>query len=216
MQLPANTAAIAVTIALVAGPPVTVGATPVLSFTPGSGTTVNSAQDFSLGWSFTTSAQGSSIVVSLDALQPAANGSEVRLYNSIGTILASALVTNNDPQQGSPGFYSHAIPGVTLAANTTYFIVQDVPALTGALYQVTGITTNPAIAYGDPVGVSGLGGTPTTDLAAGALTPAYFGPNFDVVIPEPAGMAAVASGLLGLAALRRRASNTRGGSAALS
>jgi hypothetical protein len=48
-------------------------------------------------------------------------------------VLASATVTNSDPSGGSPvSFFSHAIPAISLAANATYYIVQDFAAATRA------------------------------------------------------------------------------------
>ena len=79
--------------------------------------------DFSAGWEFTTNQ--AIAVNALDAYDPTGTGS-VRLYNSVGTVLASATVTASDPTEGTPIlFYSHAIAPVTLAANTSYFIAQD-------------------------------------------------------------------------------------------
>ena len=64
--------------------------------------------DISLGFRFTTNQAIS--VVALDAHVVNAAGSQVRLYDTSGTTLASATVLPTDPTEGSPTlFYSHAI-----------------------------------------------------------------------------------------------------------
>ena len=185
-------------------------ATPVLSFDIANGTLLNSAQSFSIGWSFTTSQQ--STVIALDALDTGGpDGREVRLYDGLGTLIASATVMPSDPQEGSPLFHSHSIAPVTLTASSTYYIVQDVPGGTSAWFGVAAPVTVAEIAYDGPVSVEGLGLNPITDLAAGVLAPGYFGPNFDVAIPEPAAILAFGMGLtaLGLVSRRQKPVRTR-------
>ncbi|HVZ07728.1 MAG TPA: DUF4082 domain-containing protein [Rhodopila sp.] len=179
-------------------------ATPVLSFSTGTGTVLSSQQDFSVGWSFTTTQ--ASTVVALDAYDPGRSGTEVRLYDGLGTLVASAMVSTSDPTEGSPLFYSATLTTpVTLDANATYYVVQDLPAGLGAWFTVDTPVTESAITYGAPVSAIGLGMNPTTDLALGTLAPAYFGPNFDITaIPEPVSLLAFGSGIAGLAAIRRR------------
>ncbi|HEY1686685.1 MAG TPA: DUF4082 domain-containing protein [Tepidisphaeraceae bacterium] len=80
-----------------------------------------------LGWSFTTNQP-----ITIDALDVYSDNminvaGEVRLYNSVGTTLASAIVTTSDPSEGSPfTFYSHPITPVNLAADQTYFVAEDI------------------------------------------------------------------------------------------
>src|SRR4051812_16400721 len=79
-------------------------AAPVLSFSTGrQSISVDSAQDYTVGWAFTTNT--SSVVTALDALDPGQSGQEVRLYQGNGTVIASAKVTTSDPQAGTPLFY---------------------------------------------------------------------------------------------------------------
>ncbi|HET6239382.1 MAG TPA: PEP-CTERM sorting domain-containing protein [Acetobacteraceae bacterium] len=122
-------------------------------------------------------------------------------------MLASATVTNRDPQEGSPIlFYSQAISPVSLAPGTTYFIAQDISAnSTPVDAVVAGLTTDAAITYVGGVAANGLGGTPTGDAAGGSFNPASFGPNFDLAaVPEPSMLVLLAAGLGGLGVLRRK------------
>jgi hypothetical protein len=143
------------------------------------------------GWSFTTTQ--AITVTALDVYDPTGYGT-VRLYDGGGHILASATLTTADAQEGSPiPFYTQAITPVTLAANQTYYIAEDILGNTTQFYARTGTpTTSPLITYGANVVHRGAGGTPTTDEEyGGSLNPGFFGPNFDAVaaavsaVPEP-------------------------------
>ncbi len=180
-------------------------ASPALSFTASKNSVLNSQQDFTVGWAFRTTTS-SVIVVALGAFSLGQAGQEVRLYQGDGTVLASALVMSSDAQEGSPPFYSHSITPVTLAADTTYYIAQDLPQGVNAWLSVDSpVSTDPAITYLSSVGGQGMGGKPLVDeLFDGNLDPAYFGPNLDIVLPEPAGMLAFGAGFIGLTVVRRR------------
>jgi hypothetical protein len=76
-------------------------------------------------------------------------------------VLASATVTTSDPKEGSPiSFYSHAISPVSLAANTTYYIAEDLGSSTTANANVTGLTTASEITYEGEVAAMGQGMNP--------------------------------------------------------
>jgi hypothetical protein len=192
---------------------VSANAGPVLEFNsngPGIGVDTFTGTEFYFGWSFETN--NTVTVTALDAYDPTGTGL-VDLYNVSGTILASANVTTNDPQDGSPTpFYSQAIDPITLQADTTYYIVQqvcglgDCPDSPTTFFEAAtdGFTVDPSITYG--AGVSGdLDGLPTTDFYE-SDNPSYFGPNFEeATAPEPSTLAmGLSAALLGLAGLRRR------------
>jgi Domain of unknown function (DUF4082)/PEP-CTERM motif len=161
--------------------------------------------DASAGWSFTTNEKIS--VTALDAFDPTGDGSAgtVRLYNASGTVLGSAKVTTSDPKEGSPimFFTAKLSKPIVLAANTTYFIAEDLGTATLANGTVTGLTTSSTIKYLGEVAVAGQGKNPFTDGTGGMFSPGIFGPNFDVgvvgaAVPEPATWAMMLIGFVGL------------------
>jgi hypothetical protein len=173
-------------------------ADPILEFTSATPTSPGTAASF--GWEFTT---GSSpiLVTALDAYLDGVyqSSSNVRLYGADGNTIVSSIVTSADTLEGSPySFYSAAITPTILAANTNYYIVEDIDA-TGSIYvSAGGITTDPSISFVGSVSATGEGLNPTADLFNGAFNPAFFGPNFNATaVPEPSSL--VLCGLAGIA-----------------
>jgi hypothetical protein len=176
-------------------------AAPVLEFASASlGTGVAAT----LGWSFTTNEAVE--VTALDAaLINAPAGNEVVLYNGQGSILASATLTSSDAKEGAPfAFYTQAIAPVKLAADTTYYVAERFPTASEAYVLPSGLVTNGAITFGNSVGQASAGGAPVTE--GYGFGGGQFGPDFDVAVPEPDGLAVLAAGMIGFAAVRRRGS----------
>ena len=182
-----------VVLSLCSTTPATAGYVSAVNFT--GGTISPTGALVSAGFSFTTNQS-----VTIDALadfHALATGSNVRLYNSQGTVLASATVFSTDPTDGPFNF--HGITPVTLAASTTYYIAADTVIGQLGEYSVTGLTTNLAISFGVGVEAFGLGNKPTSDIQGGANNPGYFGPSFEIsAVPEPSGFALLGIGTIAL------------------
>jgi uncharacterized protein (TIGR03382 family) len=101
-----------------------------------------------------------------------------------------------------------------LAADTKYFIAEDMCAETGsscalplttAYADILDLTVDPAISYDGEIGAAGLGKLPKSDAYGGAYNPGVFGPNFDFSsTPEPSTFAMGLGALIGLGSLFRR------------
>jgi hypothetical protein len=178
-----------------------------------SGSSYANLGDAAFGWSFTTTQ-----AITVDALGAldGGSGNSVRLYDSTGTTLAQAVVSNSDPTEGVPiPFHFVSISPVTLQAKQTYFFVEDfISLVTGFNAGVSGLMTDPAIVYGDSV-EGNYGTNPTTD-AVPFFDPGVFGPNFEIctasAVPEPSTVAPCLTALVGglCYAWRRRRATTRG------
>ncbi len=125
-----------------------------IEFNPANATLYQYVPDVTAGWSFTTNS--AITVTALDAFDPTGTGL-VQLYNAGGNILASANLSTSDPVEGSPTpFYTQSVAPVLLAADTKYFIAEDMCAVTGsscaspgttAYSRVLDLTVDPAISY---------------------------------------------------------------------
>jgi hypothetical protein len=177
---------------------------PVLEYTTATYTGLFSQTE---GWAFQTNQAITVVALDLRNAGPdLTDAQQVRLYDSMGTTLASAVVANSDPTEGSPfPFHRVAITPVTLAAGQTYYIAQDAPGGTVQDVGATGLMTDPAITYLHPVYSFAVGTNPTTDAWSGVWGTSYFGPNFSLetaAVPEPATLGTALTLLVGGVALR--------------
>jgi hypothetical protein len=119
-------------------------------------------------------------------------------------ILASAAVTSIDPTTGTPTAFAYqTISLVTLAADTTYYIAESVPVggtIAPVLYGVGDLMADSAITYDGNVYSESSGATPTSSV--GGFSDGFFGPDFNVTVPEPSTLALAA--LFGVGMLKRR------------
>lgn len=170
----------------------------------------NGSWDF--GWTFSANQD---VVVSglgyyADPTNGFVDGNEVALYDSTGTLLASATVTNLFPLTGH--FRYVTIAPITLLAGHTYQ-VDGVSHGNNYTWNDAGFTTNSAITY---VSNSWVNGTSTPDFQSAVKTDTsfgYHGPNvflgepvFTGAVPEPETYAMMLAGLgvVGLIVRRRK------------
>jgi len=161
-------------------------------------TSLPTGGDLSAGFSFTTNRP-----ITIDALAaafPLANGMNVRLYNALGTIFATANVLPTDPTDGTFNF--HSITPVSLPIGT-FYVAADLVGGQPSYFLATGLTTDPAIAFDGEVESAGLGTLPTSDAQGGVFNPGYFGPSFEIQsassgVPEPSSSALLLIGAFGL------------------
>ena len=170
-------------------------------------------QPLSVGWSFTMNRAVT--VVALDAAgEVDQGGSDVRLYNGLGTVLASAIIMNTDPTVGSPtSFLSHAITPVTLAAGRDLLHRRRHLGVREWVFYARCLSDDrPRHNLRRRGANRRLGQDPISDSPGNSgLYPGYFGPDFEIVpaaaVPEPPSLALVVlSGatLMGYARCRRR------------
>ena len=196
------------TIGMAAAGCVPANAAPILAaqFTSSQASVANST-NASFGFSFT--ATSAIIIDALAYHTPGAGGGAVRLYNSAGTTLASALVLQSDPT-ATTGGYTYNVAGITpltLTAGSTYYIAADVPQNSPIiLFAAVGLTTVPGVSYGAGVAQAGFG-NPLSDVLNQPNS--YFTANFEVAsaTPEPASFGLI--GLAGSALLLYRRRQTR-------
>lgn len=170
-------------------------------------TNVNPNDPVNLGLVFTANSN-----FSVDALgiydESGLTGSEqVGLYNSSGTLLASATVSLSDPVVD--GYLFQSITAVALTAGQTYTVVANVgnnPWAYGPAPTTTGVTfTGADYLYGSSLAL------PT--MASGV--PAYYGPSFEIAatdpVPEPSNFGfLVTAALLAVFVSKRKQRQTAG------
>ncbi len=182
--------------------------TAALGFDQTTGSTLNNPP-FTLGWDFRTT--GSLQVDALgffdDSLNGLADSHEVGLWNSSGTLLASATVAAGTVDPLTAQFRYVNIAPVTLAAGQTYYIgALFLDGNDNVVFPGTGgtVTTNPLIVYGQSTYADSS--STLTDPTIEFGQNGFFGPNFLLsAVPEPASWALMilGFGMIG-AAVRRR------------
>jgi len=158
--------------------------------------TPNGAVD--LGMVFTANSTFSVDALGIYDLSNLTGSEQVGLYNSSGTLLASATVTLTDPVTN--GYLFQSITPVTLTAGSTYTVDAYVGSNPWAIGPAPTTPSSVTFKYNDYLYSGGLA-FPTTTGGAG---PAYYGPNFEIgtgnpdppPVPEPSGFAFVTLAVL--------------------
>ncbi|HEY6767159.1 MAG TPA: DUF4082 domain-containing protein [Candidatus Sulfotelmatobacter sp.] len=173
-----------------------------ISFTS-PGNSINNAQGFSLGFVFTATSS-----FAVDSLGYYDNGGltevhQVGLYNSSGTLLASATVTGTGTQVG---FFNYtAISDVDLIAGQTYQVVGTSGFVDPYAFETVGFSTASNITF-DENRYTGGNTLAFGTITEPSVTNGWFGPNFEEAstVPEPSTLALFGTGLLSACGLVRR------------
>jgi hypothetical protein len=167
------------------------------------GTAFNNGTGYSLGFAFTATGD-----FAVDALGYFDNNGlaevhQVGLYNSSGTLLASATVTGSGTQVG---FFNYtAISDVDLIAGQSYQVVGTSGVIDPYAFDPVGFTTASNVTFDNDVYT--VGDTLAFGTNSEGVT-GFFGPNFEEVsaspVPEPSTLALFGTGLLSACGLVRR------------
>lgn len=186
-------------------------ATVAIDFT---GTTVdwNDGNDYSLGWSFAPTQDIAVSALGVYAAPDFVTGErtftaahDVGIYNSIGQLIASTTVDNNDALEGFFR-YGDLSSLAYLNAGETYYIAAAVGA-DQYTWDPEGFSVSSLIAYGKSYYIesSSLAFPTMNDDDEGYTTIGYFGPNMKVSpVPIPGAIWLLGSCLPALGILRRR------------
>jgi hypothetical protein len=196
----------AISLAVVAAAP-TVGSagTLGLDFSPGNvGSVGSSVHTWTLGYAFQDVTATSVIALGSWDNDGIDSTIDVGLWNSQGTLLASATVNGAQTPIGSAPWIFTAISPVALTPGDTYYVGSY--GITSYAFQVNPVTIAPQISYLHNAWVSGGLSFPTLVSPTGEEH-AFYGGNVELgtaAVPEPAALAILGAGLVGLSAVRRR------------
>jgi uncharacterized protein DUF4082 len=153
------------------------------TITPNPNNTFNNGLGFSVGWKFTANTNMTVTQLGYFANPNLTESHNVAIYTAAGSIVTATTVVAADPRTAN--FRYHLLPTpVTLMAGQMYWIMGSSGLVDPYAFQVTTLTTNPALTYVQS------GFTAGNSLAFPASFPgspnSYFGPDFQfTAVPEP-------------------------------